>query len=251
MYKQGNSDTKWKGYQLAAVAYQRLDCEKRRLCILVLGQTGFEVEPSLDNAWFKDYQSGLPGDKYQNDPGIVFVKSGNKNVGWEGCFTIPDVAMANPARNQIEIHVNYRSGTSGSWDTGSTGKSQHGYTVMNLCPIAQPETVPVTTPITEPAAAPITEPVATPVTEPVTAPINVPVSDPIGEPVVEPVTAPVDDSPPAEPGMLDFDPANQGGQFGDDQLDDDEFDETELEPLTIDLGPANQGGGYGDPVSLS
>lgn len=231
MYKQGSSDTTWKGYQLAAVAYQRLDCEKQRLCILVLAQPGFEVEPSIENAWFKDYKSGSTGDKYPNDPGIVFVQSGGKNVGWEGCFKIPDIAMANPVRDQIEIHVNYKSSKSGSWDTGSTGKSMHGFTTMNLCPLAQPETVPVGAPISAPVADPVEAPVAEPVTEPVTAPVN--------------------DPAPAEPGMLDFDPANQDGQFGDDETDDEVVDETELEPVTIDLGPANQGGGYGDPVSYN
>ncbi|GAX13443.1 hypothetical protein FisN_34Lu051 [Fistulifera solaris] len=212
MYRQGNADTNWKGYQLAAVAYKRVDCEKKQVCFLVLGEAGVEVEPSLDNSWFKDYNSGMPGDKYTGDPGIVFVKAGGKPVGWEGCFKIPEVAMKNPSRSQIEVHVNYKAGKSTTWDTGSTGKAQHGYTKMDLClnegavvgtPVAAPVVVPVGVsvvvpvgvsvgvPVGVPVAAPVPVPVAAPVPVPVAAPVPVPVAAPVPVPVAAPVPVPV------------------------------------------------------------
>lgn len=101
MHRQGNDDSTWKGYQLAAVAYKRVDCEKKRLCILVVGEPNVVVEPSTDNAWFKDYNSGLAGDKYVGDPGIVFMKSGSKNIGWEGTYRCSDPCTLRNLRTHL------------------------------------------------------------------------------------------------------------------------------------------------------
>ena len=242
MYKQGNADSTWKGYQLAAVAYRRVDCEKKQLCILVLGEAGVEVEPSTDNSWFKDYQSGMAGDKYTGDPGIVFVKSGGKTIGWEGCFKIPQVSITNPSRAQIEIHANYKSGKSTTWDTASTGKAQHGYSKMDLCLVQ--ETIAAVAPVPVPVAAPVPVPVPVvapvPVPVPVAAPVPVPVAAPVPVPVAAPVPVPAEQD-------INLDNANQEGAYDDEDV----VDEDELAPLTINLGPANAGGGYGDPVRSS
>jgi len=104
-------------------AYWRVNCVKRRLCVLFNADSGFLFGDVLGNTWVKDAGTKLT----EISPSPVFAIV-NGVSGWEACYTLP--LYTDPVRTKIEMSSMYGELSKGSAtpNTGSTGS-----VLLTLC----------------------------------------------------------------------------------------------------------------------
>jgi hypothetical protein len=110
MYRAGKN-TK----ELQTKAYMRYDCASTTLCILVMNEA---ADYLIDDGeyWFKIYD--IQNSVYTPmNGGIKSVTDSGKDIGWEGCFNVPQQDYVDAG---IEIHANVQM--DGESQTSSTGK---------------------------------------------------------------------------------------------------------------------------------
>lgn len=119
MYRAGDPNPKFSGYEILSNAYLRYDADAGTVYVLVLDtEKRADISVSPSDAWVKIYELGkstLIDGSSGNDgdaPDFSWVKDNEGGViGWEGAFP-----LAAGLYGGVEIHVNH--GT----DTSSTGK---------------------------------------------------------------------------------------------------------------------------------
>ncbi|MCW5202118.1 hypothetical protein VU12_04170 [Desulfobulbus sp. US4] len=120
MYRAGDSNPDFSGYEELSKAYLRYDSSTETAYVLVLDtEKRADISESPSDAWVKIYELGkstLVDGSSVNDgdaPDFAWVTDDKGGViGWEGSFLLPAGVYEG-----VEIHVNHGA------DTSSTGKS--------------------------------------------------------------------------------------------------------------------------------
>lgn len=127
MWKAGNSDPTFAGYEEASYAYIHYDCSSSTLCVLVKAKTGIVLKQQDENSYLKIYSSSSPGGAKPPEEGsIQYILEGGNAIAWERCMIVDPNCYPS-----IQIHSNY--GTTDS-DTTSTGKTDDLIALDLSCP---------------------------------------------------------------------------------------------------------------------